>query len=205
VAAKKKTTAKDKRRRSARRAAIRELSDPRRWWRLTKVRAELLPHLGKYTANDLMKELKSGRLRCVRRIETDAKYAEEVPVKFWRSLQWPGKVYFARIGAYNPEFYVWRPWEVWPKLQAANGTEASKPERKRATGGGSKPKYTDKQKEFGREIYRAVREDPEWRSASQEAVAKRVQELAERAGHPLGGSLKTVQRNIMAPVDAELE
>jgi hypothetical protein len=197
---------KGKKQTKVRKVTVRELNDPR-WWRLAKVYRELLAHLGKHTGNDLTKALKSGKPRCVQRIETDLKYCKERSPSFWKSLKFPAKLYFDRLGKYDPEFYVWQPWEVWPKLQAtdANGTEASKPERKRGKGGGSKSKYTDKQKEFGREIYRAVREDPRWRSAPQEAVAKRVQELAERAGHPLGGNWKTVHRNIIEPVNAGLE
>jgi hypothetical protein len=197
MAAKKKT-AKDKRSRPARRVAIRQLNDPRRWWRLTKVRTELLPHLGKHTTNDLMKELKGGRFRCVRRIETDAKYAHDVPTRFWRSLQWPAKLFFDRLGKYDPEFYVWRPWEVWPKLQAP---EASKTERKRAKGGGAKSMYTDEEKERGEAAYRKMlRDDPGWRSASQESVALHVQTKAKLLGCP-----RTVYRNIIKPVNAELE
>jgi hypothetical protein len=191
----------------ARKVAVSELHEPD-WWRLRKVYRELLKQSGKFAYRDLMKALKSGKLRCVQRIETDLKYAKERPPSFWKSLKWPGEIYFDRVGTYDPHFYILRPWEVLPKpapQQAANDTEASKPERKRAKGGGSKSKYTDKQKEFGREIYRAVRADPKWRSAPQEAVAKRVQELAEQAGHPLVGNWKTVHRNIVEPVNAELE
>jgi hypothetical protein len=189
---------------TARKVPIRELNDPRRWWRLTKVHRELLPHLGKYVANDLMKELKSGKLRCVQRIETDLKYAKERPPSFWKFLPWPAKPYFARLGTYDPDFYVWRPWEVWRKL--ADRPEESepsrgRPERKRAKGGGSKSMYTDEQKEFGMATYREMlRDDPSWRSAAHEAVAMYVQEKAKLLGH-----WRTAYRNIIEPVNAELE
>jgi hypothetical protein len=188
----------------ARKVAVTKLHEPD-WWRLKKVYRELQKQFGKFAYRDLMKALKNGKLRCVQRIETDLKYAKERPPSFWKSLKWPGEIYFYRLSTYDPDFYVWQPWEVWPKLADKSEESRGKPERKRAKGGGSKSKYTDKQKEFGREIYRAVREDPKWRSASQEAVAKRVQELAERAGHPLVGHPRTVHRNIIAPVNAETE
>jgi hypothetical protein len=204
MAAKKAKSEKDKKS-AARRVAIRELNEPD-WWRLAKVHRELKPHLGKHAAKDLMKELKSGRLRCVRRIETDPKYAEDVLTKFWQSLPWPGKLFFDRLGTYDPEFYGRQPWEVWPKLQAANGTETSKPERKRAKGGGAKSMYTDEQTEFGKAIYRKMlQDDPSWRSTSQDAVAKRVQEMAKKAGCELLGCPRTVYRNIVAPVNAATE
>jgi hypothetical protein len=185
---------KPKKKTKACKVTIRELKKDPPWRRLAKAYKQLLPHSKKYAAKDLMEALKSGRLRCVRRIETDPKYAEEVSITFWRSLPWPGKLYFDRLDTYDPEFYVEQPWEVLPVPQAAGGTKASKPERKRAKGGGAKSKYTDEQKEFGRGLYHRVRKDPKWRSASQEAVAKRVQDLAEQAGHPLGGHWKTAYR-----------
>jgi hypothetical protein len=194
--AKKTEAAKPK----ARKVAVSELHEPD-WWRLRKVYRELLKRT-KFAYRDLTGGLesgkptpKSGKPRCVQRTETGV---EDRPPSFWKSLQWPGEIFFARVGTtYNPEYYVWRPWEVWPKL--ADEPEESKPsrdkpERKRAKGGGAKSKYTDEQKKFGRGLYHRVRKNPKWRSASQEAVAKRVQELAEQAGHPLGGHWKTVHR-----------
>jgi hypothetical protein len=142
-----------------------------------------------------MEALKSRKLRCVQRTETGV---EDRPPSFWESLPWPAKIFFDRLGKYDPEFYVWRPWEVWPKLQAP---DASKPERKRAKGGGSKSMYTDEQKERGKEVYRKMlQDDPSLRSASQEAVALHVQAKAK-----LLGCLRTVHRNIVAPVNAETE
>jgi hypothetical protein len=197
--------AKPKKKAKVRKVAIRELNN-RRWWRLAEVYKRLLRRTNKYAAKDLMDGLKSGepppedgKPRCVRRIETDLKYCEELPPSFWRSLQWPGKLYFDRVLKYDPEIYVWQPWEVWKVLQAPEESERDKPERKRAKGGGSKPMYTDKQIELGQAVYRELREDPHWRSATQEAVAKRVQEKAK-----LPGNWKTVRRNIIEPVDAEL-
>ena len=66
--------------------------------------------------------------------------------------------------------------------------------------------YTDEQIEFGKTIYRnMLRVDPSWRTASQDAVAKRVQEMAKKAGCELLGCPRTVHRNIIKPVNAELE
>ena len=185
---------------AVRKVAIRDLNNPRRWWRLVKVRRDLLSHLGKFTDKGLMEALKSGKPRCVQRTETGV---EDRPPSFWKSLPWPAKIFFDRLGKYDPEFYVWRPWEVWPKLQAP---EASKSERKRAKGGGAKSMYTDEKIEFGKEVYRKMlRVDPGWRSASQDSVAKRVQEMAKKAGCELLGCPRTVYRNIVAPVNAALE
>ena len=181
----------------ARKVPTRELNDPRRWWRLFETYRRLLPHLGKFTADDLAKALKSGKPRCVQRIETDLKYAKDRPPSFWKSLKWPAKLFFARLGKYDPEYYVRRPWEVWPKLQAP---EASKLERKRAKGGGSKSMYTNEEKERGKAVYRSVRDDPRWKSASQDAAALHVRAKAKLLGCP-----RTVYRNIIKPVNAELE
>jgi hypothetical protein len=92
------------------------------------------------------------------------------------------------------------------RLPALQAIDASKPEHKRAKGGGAKSMYTDEQIEFGKTIYRKMlRDDPSWRSASQDAVAQRVQEMAKKAGCELLGHLRTIYRNIVAPVNAETE
>jgi hypothetical protein len=126
MAAKKKTT-KGKRKRSARKVAICELSDPP-WRRLAKVYRQLLQQSEKYAAKDLMEALKNGKLRCVRRIEKDPKYCEEVSAKFWRSLKFHERFYFERLlGTHDPEFYVEQPWEVLP-VPAPQVTKESEPE-----------------------------------------------------------------------------
>jgi hypothetical protein len=181
--------------------AIRELKNDPPWRRLTKVYRQLLKPSGKFAYRDLMKALKSGELRCVQRIETDLKYAKERPPSFWKSLPWPGKLYFNRLGThYDPHYYVWRPWEVLP-VPAPQSAEASKPERKRAKGGGSKSMYTDEEKERGKAVYlKMLRDDSRWKSATQEAVALHVKEKAK-----LLGNWKTVYRNIIEPVNAGLD
>jgi hypothetical protein len=201
VAARAKKTKGKRVKAKARKVAIYDLGDSN-WWRLAKVYRRLLPQLRKHTASDLTEKLKSGKLRSVRRFNSGQ--CKPVRAKFWQSLPWPAKLYFDnRLGAYDPEFYVWRPWEVWPVLQVtdANGTEASKPERKRAKGGGAKSMYTDEETERGKEAYRKMLlDDPSWRSASQEAVAMHVRAKAKLLGCP-----RTVHRNIIKPVNAELE
>jgi hypothetical protein len=200
---------------------VRVLDEPG-WQLLPETYRLLLTRAGPSTAFELMAKLKSDKLPC-RRWPAGSSQCKEVPASFWQDRQFdatwiasgdldicgsdavpgPRRPWNLQTDFDGREFYVWRPEDVWPALQA---TYASKPEHKRAKGGGAKSMYTDEQIEFGKAIYRKMlQDDPSWRSASQDSVAKRVQELARKAGCELLGHLRTIQRNIIAPVNAETE
>jgi hypothetical protein len=218
-----KTKSKKDKKPEVRKGAICTLDDLG-WRPLIETYKLLTPRYLLSTDSELLAALRDGRLRYMRRpANSGPSQGKEGPRAFWLDRKFdatwidsdeldicgPDAVPGPRR-PWNPltdfdgrEFYVWRPEDVWPALQA---TAASKPEHKRAKGGGAKSMYTDEQIEFGKKIYRKMlRDDPSWRSASQDAVAKRVQEMAKNAGRELLGHLRTIYRNIVAPVNAETE
>jgi hypothetical protein len=117
------------------------------WWPLPKVYARLLPQLGKFTADDLWKALKSGKLRCARRSEKNPQ-CKPVPRSFWRNRQfddtWIGSGDLDICGAdaipgprrpRDPrtdfdggEFYVLQPEKFWPALAPQRIEENGRPE-----------------------------------------------------------------------------
>jgi hypothetical protein len=109
------------------------------WWRLSRVYRELLPQLGKLTRKTLTDVRESGELRCVRLLNSGQ--TKPAGAKFWRSLKVAHeKRYFDRPDKYDPDVYVWRPWEVLPvpaPSQATKENEPKEPGRKR----GRKPMH----------------------------------------------------------------
>jgi hypothetical protein len=131
--AKKKTTKKDK---PAHKTAIYDLDDSN-WWRLARVYRELLPQLGKLTRKALTEARESGKLRCVRLLNSGQ--CKPTGAKFWRSLKPHEKPYFDRPDKYDPDVYVWRPWEVLP-VSVPHAAKESEPEESERGKPGPRPK-----------------------------------------------------------------
>jgi hypothetical protein len=125
----------------ARKVAIRELSDPRRWRPLPEIHERLYSQLGPSTDFELMEALRNDELRCVHR-PANSNQCEEKRGLFWQSHQ----LYFygdaLKIYAPNPhattdprelldgrEFYVEQSEKVWPVLkEAPQATKENEPE-----------------------------------------------------------------------------